>query len=135
MSLNKVILIGNLGKDPEVRSIPNGSTVANFSIATTERYTDKQGQKVDKTEWHRIVFFGKVAEIAGKYLKKGSMVCIEGKIVTRSYDKDGVKIYTTEIIGNELRMLGGKQQDNSGFEAAPASYQSSTPQPDDDLPF
>ena len=133
MSLNKVILIGNLGKEPEVRSTPGGQTVANFSIATKEKYTKKDGEKVDKTEWHRIVMWGKVAEIAGKYLKKGSLVCIEGKIVTRSYDKDGAKVYTTEIIANEMKMLGGKQDSSqSSFEAAPAPQFT---QPDDDLPF
>jgi len=125
MSLNRAIIIGNLGKDPEVRTTPSGQTVANFSIATTEKYTKKDGTKVDKTEWHRIVMWGKVAEIVGKYLKKGSLVCVEGKICTRSYDKDGVTVYTTEIIGSDMRMLGGKQDSGQSSFEAPA--QSSVP--------
>jgi single-strand DNA-binding protein len=100
-SVNKVILIGNLGQDPEVRFIPSGKAVANFSVATTEKWDDKE-----QTEWHKIVMWGKVAEIAGEYLKKGSSVYLEGKIQTRSWeDKDGGKQYTTEVIAHTMQML------------------------------
>ncbi len=97
--VNKVILVGTCGQDPEVRYMPNGNAVTNLSLATSEQWTDKQtGQKVEKTEWHRVVFFGKVAEIAGEYLRKGSQVYIEGKLQTREWEKDGIKRYTTEIV-------------------------------------
>lgn len=110
-SLNKVILIGNLGKDPEVRTTPSGSKVANFSIATTERYTDKSGQKVDSTEWHNIVMWRGLADVAERYLRKGAMVCIEGKLKTRSWeDSSGQKKYATDIIADNMQMLGGKEQ-------------------------
>jgi single-strand DNA-binding protein len=106
-SLNKATLIGNLGKDPEVRAIPSGAKVANFSIATTESYTGKDGQKVDKTEWHNIVMWRGLAEVAEKYLKKGSQVYIEGRLQTRSWDdQNGQKRYTTEIIADNMVMLG-----------------------------
>jgi single-strand DNA-binding protein len=110
--VNKVILIGNLGKDPEVRHLDNGASVANFSIATTESYKDRtSGQKVDQTEWHNIVLWRGLAEVAEKYLHKGDSVYIEGKLRTRSWEKDGVTRYTTEIIGDQLTMLGGKRSD------------------------
>jgi single-strand DNA-binding protein len=106
-SLNKATLIGNLGKDPEVRAIPSGAKVANFSIATTESYTGKDGQKVDKTEWHNIVMWRGLAEVAEKYLKKGSQVYVEGRLQTRSWDdQNGQKRYTTEIIADNMVMLG-----------------------------
>ncbi|HKP94912.1 MAG TPA: single-stranded DNA-binding protein [Fibrobacteria bacterium] len=106
-SLNKATLIGNLGKDPEVRAIPSGAKVANFSIATTESYTDKNGQKVDKTEWHNIVMWRGLAEVAEKYLRKGSQVYIEGRLQTRSWDdQNGQKRYTTEIVADNMVMLG-----------------------------
>jgi len=110
--LNKVTLIGNVGQDPEVRFTPNGDQVANFSIATTESWT-KDGQKQEKTEWHRLVAFRKLAEIIGTYVKKGSKLYIEGKLQTRSWeDKDGQKKYTTEIVANEMLMLDSKGEQN-----------------------
>ena len=109
MSVNKVILIGRIGRDPEVRFMPNGEAVANFSIATSESWKDKSGQKQEKTEWHSITIYRKLAEIAGQYLKKGSQVYIEGKIQSRKYTgKDGIERTAYEIIGNEMKMLGGK---------------------------
>ena len=118
--VNKVILIGNLGKDPEVRHLDNGASVANFSIATTESYKDRNtGQRVDQTEWHNIVLWRGLAEVAEKYLKKGDSVYIEGKLRTRSWEKDGVTRYTTEVVGDQMTMLGGKrgdQGDNSGYQ-------------------
>lgn len=108
-SLNKVMLIGNLGKDPEMRFLPNGDAVANFSIATTEKFKDKSGEMQEVTEWHRISFFGRVAEVCQQYLHKGSPVYIEGSIRTRKWqDKDGQDKYTTEIRGDRMQMLGGK---------------------------
>jgi len=105
--MNKVILIGNLGRDPELRLIPNGTAVCNFSIATTERWT-KNGEKQERTEWHNIVSWDRTAEIAGEYLRKGSRVAIEGKLQTREWtDKSDVKRYTTEIIADRLELLGG----------------------------
>lgn len=119
-SLNKVMVIGNLGKDPEIRVIPSGAKVANFSIATTESYTGKDGQKQDKTEWHNIVMWRGLAEIAEKYLRKGSQVYVEGKLSTRSWDdQSGNKKYITEIITDNLVMLGkagngqGRQESHS----------------------
>lgn len=108
-SVNKVILVGNLGRDPEVRYMPNGEAVANFSIATTENWKDKTGVKQEKTEWHNIVMYRRLAEIAGEYLKKGRPVYIEGRLQTRKWEKDGVTRYTTEIIGDQMQMLGGKE--------------------------
>ena len=107
-SVNKVILVGNLGRDPEVRFMPNGEAVANFSIATTENWKDKSGVKQEKTEWHNIVMYRRLAEIAGEYLKKGRPVYIEGRLQTRKWEKDGVTRYTTEIIGDQMQMLGSK---------------------------
>ncbi|HEX6633971.1 MAG TPA: single-stranded DNA-binding protein [Usitatibacter sp.] len=108
-SVNKVILIGNLGRDPETRYMPDGGAITNISIATTEQWKDKNGEKQEKTEWHRVAFFGKLAEIAGEYLKKGSQVYVEGRLQTREWEKDGVKRYTTEIIANQMQMLGSRQ--------------------------
>jgi len=149
-SLNKVMLIGNLGKDPEVRAIPSGVKVANFSIATTESYTDKNNQKVDKTEWHNIVMWRGLAEVAEKYLKKGNQVFIEGKLTTRSWDdQTGQKKYMTEIVADNMVMLGGRRdgggsegytpRENSGggsMRSESSSMSSSLPPaPEDDLPF
>lgn len=111
--VNKVILVGTCGQDPEVRYLPNGNAVTNLSLATSEQWTDKQtGQKVEKTEWHRVSLFGKVAEIAGEYLRKGSQVYIEGKLQTREWEKDGIKRYTTEIVVDmqgTMQLLGGRR--------------------------
>ena len=110
-SVNKVILIGNMGKDPDVRYMPNGDAVTNITLATTESWKDKSsGDKKEATEWHRVVFFRKLAEIAGQYLKKGSQVYIEGSLKTRKWqDKDGQDRYTTEIVADEMKMLGSRQ--------------------------
>lgn len=135
--VNKVILVGTCGQDPEVRYMPNGNAVTNLSLATSEQWTDKQtGQKVEKTEWHRVSMFGKVAEIAGEYLRKGSQVYIEGKLQTREWEKDGIKRYTTEIVVDmqgTMQLLGGRPQgDQQGQGAAPSSAprpQQPRPQP------
>jgi single-strand DNA-binding protein len=130
-SVNKVILIGNLGRDPEVRYLPSGDAVANFSIATTDKWKDKNGDMQEQTEWHRIAFFGRQAEICGEYLRKGSSVYVEGRLQTRKWtDKDGNERTTTEIRGDRMQMLGGRgggsaemreAPDNGGAEsAAPA---------------
>jgi single-strand DNA-binding protein len=109
-SVNKVILIGNLGRDPETRYMPDGGAVTNVSIATTEKWKDKGGEPQEKTEWHRVAFFGKLAEIAGEYLKKGSQVYVEGRLQTRKWqDKDGQDKYSTEIVANVMQMLGSRQ--------------------------
>jgi single-strand DNA-binding protein len=127
--VNKVILVGTCGQDPEVRYMPNGNAVTNLSLATSEQWTDKQtGQKVEKTEWHRVSLFGKVAEIAGEYLRKGSQVYIEGKLQTREWEKDGIKRYTTEIIVDmqgTLQLLGGRPQGDQG--QAGSGQQNSAP--------
>ena len=107
-SVNKVILIGNLGRDPETRYMPEGGAITNISIATTEKWKDKNGEMQEKTEWHRVAFFGKLAEIAGEYLKKGSQVYIEGKLRTDEYEKEGVKRWSTKIIADEMQMLGSR---------------------------
>ena len=139
--VNKSILIGFLGKDPEVKTFQDGSKVANFSMATTESYKNKNGEKVDQTEWHNIVMWRGLAEIAEKWLKKGSQVYIEGKIATRSWeDKDGNKKYTTEIIANQMTMLGGG---NKNENQTPNVKENQTQQnnetvsagEEDDLPF
>lgn len=135
--INKVILVGNLGADPEIRYTPSGTAVANFRLATSETRTNKEGQKETKTEWHRIVTFGKLAEICGEYLSKGKQVYIEGKIQTRSWDdKDGNKKYMTEIVANTMQMLGGK--DSSSPSAASSSEGPGYEMPPsdiDDVPF
>jgi single-strand DNA-binding protein len=111
-SVNKVLIIGNLGNDPETRYLPSGDAVTNVSIATTETWKDKDGQKKEATEWHRVAFFGKLAEIAGEYLKKGSSVYVEGKIQTRKWqDKDGQDRYSTEIRADRMQMLGGGKRE------------------------
>jgi single-strand DNA-binding protein len=109
-SVNKVILVGNLGRDPEVRHAPNGTAVCNLSLATTRSWKDKtSGEKVEETEWHRVVFYDRLAEVAGEYLKKGRSVYVEGRLKTRKWtDKDGVDRYTTEIVASDMQMLGAR---------------------------
>ena len=134
--VNKVILVGTCGQDPEVRYLPNGNAVTNLSLATSEQWTDKQsGQKVERTEWHRVSLFGKVAEIAGEYLRKGSQCYIEGKLQTREWEKDGIKRYTTEIIvdiNGTMQLLGGRpqgqQQGGDPYNQAPPRQQAQRPQ-------
>jgi len=148
--VNKVILVGNLGNDPEVRYMPNGNAVANVSLATSETWKDKNtGDQQEKTEWHRVVFFNRLAEIVEQYVKKGTKLYIEGRLQTRSWEQDGVKRYTTEIVANEMQMLdsrGGASQDFGGQQAsAPApqaNQQEAAPAApqnfdnfDDDIPF
>ena len=115
MSVNKVILVGHLGQNPELKYTPSGQAVTNLSIATNESWTGKDGQKQEKTEWHRLVLFGKLAELAGQYLQKGRQVYIEGKLQTRSWqDKDGQTRYTTEIVGQTMQFLGGNAGAGAG---------------------
>jgi single-strand DNA-binding protein len=114
-SVNKVIIVGNLGADPETRYMPSGDAVTNIRVATTDRYKDKaSGEMKEATEWHRIAFFGRLAEIAGEYLKKGSSVYIEGRIKTRQWEKDGQKQYSTEIVAEQMQMLGGRGGEGGG---------------------
>lgn len=162
-SVNKVILVGNLGRDPEVRYMPNGEAVCNFSIATTDNWKDKNGQKQERTEWHNIVMYRKLAEIAGEYLKKGRPVYVEGRLQTRKWQtKEGQDRYTTEIIADQMQMLGGRDggSSNASYDdmnqdqerdqgAAPARQSAPVSQPakpaaaggssfdefDDDIPF
>ena len=138
--INKVILVGNLGKDPDMRYTAGGDAVANLSIATSESWNDNQtGEKKEKTEWHRVVFFRRIAEVCGEYLKKGSSVYIEGSLRTRDWEDDkGNKRYTTEIIGREMQMLGGRRTEDN-MDQSPR-MNSSSPQPeegliDDEIPF
>lgn len=141
MSVNKVILVGRLGRDPEVRYMPNGEAVANFSIATSEQWKDRNGERQERTEWHNITMYRKLAEIAEKYLKKGSEVYIEGKIQSRKYTgKDGVERIAYDIIANEMKMIGGKSDNGSLEQNKPESVQrqqSSAHAVDDglDIPF
>jgi len=154
-SVNKVIIVGNLGRDPETRYMPSGEALTTISVATTDTWRDKaSGEKKENTEWHRITFFGKLAEIAGQYLKKGSQVYVEGSLRTRKYtDKDGVEKYATDIRADSMQMLGSRQgmgggaPMDDGYESAPAPRQSApasrpAPRPaanfsdmDDDIPF
>lgn len=135
--VNKVILVGTCGQDPETRYLPNGNAVTNLSLATSEQWTDKQsGQKVEKTEWHRVTLFGKVAEIAGEYLRKGSQVYIEGKLQTREWEKDGIKRYITEIIVDmqgTLQLLGGRPQGDQQGQGG-NNYAQSAPRPQQSRP-
>jgi len=152
--VNKVILVGNLGQDPEVRYMPSGDCVANISVATSDSWKDKQGQIQEKTEWHKVAVFGKLAELCGEYLRKGSQVYFEGKLQTRKWNKDGVDMYTTEIkvdsFDGKMQMLGGKSESNSGQSgpsnkmSGPNSGQQNKPQSnttpdidfdDDSIPF
>ena len=126
-SVNKVILIGNLGKDPDIRYMPNGEAVANITLATSETWKDKTGAKQEKTEWHRVTFYRKLAEIVGEYLKKGNSVYVEGRLETRKWtDKTGTDRYTTEIIANEMRMLGSKSGASS-FEGGNKNNKTAPP--------
>ena len=148
-SVNKVTIIGHLGRDPENRYLPSGEQVTSISVATTENWTDKQsGEKKSLTEWHRISFFGKLAEIAGQYLKKGSPVYVEGKLRTQKYtDKDGIERYQTNIIASTMQMLGGKQDSGNGGQSGNNGRNSyadqkqtgrrpaAQPDLDDDIPF
>lgn len=143
-SVNKAIIVGNLGRDPETRYMPNGEAVTNVAVATTDSWKDKNtGEKKESTEWHRITFYRKLAEIAGQYLKKGSQVYIEGRLQTRKWqDKDGQDRYTTEIIADTMQMLGSRQSSEpkaDGYEETPA-VRNQRPAPnfndmDDDIPF
>ena len=152
MSVNKAILIGHLGKDPEVRYIPSGEAVANVTLATSETWKDKSGVKQERTEWHNIVFFKRLAEIVGEYLKKGSLIYVEGRITTEKWtDKEGKDRYTTKIVANEMKMLGGKpgggsfevveNQSQAPARSAPAAKpaapaaKSNFDNFDDDIPF
>jgi single-strand DNA-binding protein len=133
--INKVILVGNLGNNPEVRNMPSGGAVTNISVATADSWKDKNtGQKQDRTEWHRVVFFNRLAEIAGEYLKKGSKVYIEGALRTRQWEKDGITRYATEIVASEMQML-----DTKGGNAGSAGEQDSDEYKavafDEDIPF
>ena len=151
-SVNKVILIGNLGADPETRYLPSGDAVTNIRIATTDTWKDKSGEKQEHTEWHRVAFFGKTAEIAGEYLKKGSPVYVEGRIRTRKWqDKEGQERFSTEIVGDRMQLLGGRggggdsmQREPVGAgagagaasaKAAPRKSGGSFDEMDDDIPF
>lgn len=153
-SVNKAILIGNLGKDPEVRYMPSGEAIANITLATTDTWKDKSGEKQERTEWHRVSFFGRQAEVVGEYLKKGSQIYVEGRIQTRKWqDKEGQDRYTTEIVADRMQMLGGKSSGGGSFEvvenkpaaassggaAAPAkavpAAKGSFDNFDDDIPF
>ncbi|MDA8125538.1 MAG: single-stranded DNA-binding protein [Deltaproteobacteria bacterium] len=138
--INKAILVGRLGKDPEVRYMPDGTMVTNFTIATDEQWKDKNGERVQKTEWHKIVTYRKLAEICGKFLNKGKLVYVEGRIQTRSWDdKEGIKHYTTEIVASDMKMLESRgQRGGDGYpeESPAASHQPADgPLPDDDVPF
>ena len=138
--INKVILIGNLGKDPEMKILPNGGAVVNLSLATSESWKDKQtGEKKDRTEWHRVVFYNKLAEICNQYLKKGSTIYVEGMLRTRKWtDKNGHDNYTTEIHGHEMQMLSSNNLDNKTHSSpAPTNAYDDTPVNfhDDDIPF
>lgn len=148
-SVNKAIIIGNLGKDPEMRYMPSGDAICNFSLATTDSWKDKNGEKQEKTEWHRISMFGKLAEIAGEYLKKGSQVYVEGRIQTRKWtNKEGQDQYTTEIVADKMQMLGGRSSGGGGnsFEVVEKPSSSGSAKPaaksggdfdnfEDDIPF
>ncbi len=135
--INKVILVGHLGKDPEVRNLEGGAKVANFSLATTESYTNKEGKRVDQTEWHNIAVWRGLADVAEKYLTKGKQVYLEGKIRSRSYDdKEGVKRYTTEIVADTFTMLGKKEEGSSnGVAEKSETYSNNTSEAEGDLPF
>jgi len=131
-SVNKVVLVGHLGGDPETRFMPSGAAVTNFNMATNESWKDTNGELQDKTEWHRCVMFGKSAELAGELLKKGQLVYMEGKLQTRNWeDKDGIKRYTTEVVCDMFTMLGRKMDTDSSQEETPTSNS----EEEDDLPF
>jgi single-strand DNA-binding protein len=145
--VNRVILIGNLGKDPDIITFDNGVKKASFPLATTESYKNKEGNRVDQTEWHNVVMWRGLADIAERYLRKGSQIFIEGKLRTRSWEQDGIKKYITEVFTDNMTMLGSKQQRDSNEIPAEIAAQApkvnntikepeaETPQPEDDLPF
>lgn len=136
--VNKAILVGRLGKDPEIKYTPSGTAVTNFTMATSENFKDKDGQKQERTEWHRIVAFGKLAEICGEYLAKGKQVYIEGRIQTRSWDdKNGNKRYTTEIVANSMQMLGKADEATKGGAELPPDTGSASESTviEEDVPF
>jgi single-strand DNA-binding protein len=139
MSVNKVILVGRLGKDPEVRELENGVKVANFSIATTKKYKDSTGAKAEKTEWHNIVAWRSLADISAKYLHKGDLVYVEGELQTREWEKDNIKRYRTDVVISEMTMLGGGGKNSSTSDAtatsAPEVELTSASGSTDDLPF
>ena len=130
MTVNKVILVGNLGKDPEIRYLPSGEAVAGVTLATSNKYKNRNGEMVDETEWHNITFFGRLAEIAGQYLKKGSSIYVEGRLKTEKYtDKNGVEKYQTKVIVGELKMLGGRSAgENEPHGTGGATRQQNAPQ-------
>lgn len=151
-SVNQVTVIGNLGNDPEIRYMPSGDAIANISVATTRKWKNKDGAQQEETEWHRVTFFGRVAEVVGQYLKKGSSVYVQGRLKTDKYtDKDGVERYATKIIAEDMKMLGGTRQDDGANDngggrpaprQAPPAGQRQAPKPapnfsdmDDDIPF
>ena len=140
--INKVIIVGNLGADPDSRAMPSGNAVTNISVATSESWNDRDtGEKQEKTEWHRVVFFNRLAEIAAQYLKKGSQVYVEGKLQTRKWeDKEGNERWTTEVVGNQMQMLGDRMSNDMSNDNASSSQSSSdndfsTDDFDDDIPF
>jgi single-strand DNA-binding protein len=131
-SVNKVIIVGNLGRDPEIRYMPSGDAIANIAVATSFKSKDRNtGEQKETTEWHRISFFGRLAEIVGQYLKKGSSVYVEGRLQTRKYtDKDGVEKYATDIVAEQMQMLGGRQgMGGDSMDDGPGSYENSRPAP------
>lgn len=136
-SLNKVQVIGRLGKDPEVKALQGGQTVANISLATTEKWKDKQGQAQERTEWINVVLWGKLGELAGKYLAKGSLVYIEGKLQTEQYEKDGQKRYATKVVGQSMQFLTPKSQSGGGSMSGSYTDQDAPPYFDsnEDIPF
>lgn len=142
--INKVILIGNVGTDPELRTMPNGNAATNISLATSEQWNDKtSGDKKEKTEWHRVVFFNRLAEVVEQYVQKGSKIYIEGKLQTRSWEQDGIKRYTTEIIAHQMQMLDNRSKDSKVYNekplpapaTAPGTKPSNMGDFDDDIPF
>ena len=140
--INKVIIVGNLGADPDSRAMPSGNAVTNISVATSESWNDRDtGEKQEKTEWHRVVFFNRLAEIAAQYLKKGSQVYVEGKLQTRKWeDKEGNERWTTEVVANQMQMLGDRMSNDMSSDNASSSQSSSdndfsTDEFDDDIPF
>ena len=148
-SVNKVILVGNVGRDPEVKYMPSGDAIANIAVATSYKKKDKNtGEQTEITEWHRVSFFGRIAEVVVQYVKKGSSIYVEGRLQTRKYtDKDGIERYATEIVAEQMQMLGGRQDGGGGQQqAAPQRQQQAAPRPaprpapntdgiDDDIPF
>jgi len=141
-----VTICGNLGRDPETRYLPDGGAITNISVATSEKWKDREGERQEHTEWHRIVFFGKLAEIAGEYLKKGAPVLVVGRLRTRSYEQDGVKKYSTEIVGDQMRMIGPRPAGGEREDREPSAPRREPAKPtgaargkfddfEDDIPF